>query len=720
MAPQTTPTFSWLHLTDLHCGMKNQDWLWPHVRDMVFTDLERLYDNCGSWDLVVFTGDLTQKGHKKEFDNVTRVLNELWELFEKTLNFSPRFLAVPGNHDLKRPTARECERAAVKMLLEWEKHPDIHEKIWNYSRSEYRTIITRAFKNFTAWWDNCPHKVHDTHSGIIPGDFSATLEKDGAKIGILGLNTSFLQLARGNYEGRLGLHTKQFDNACPYPDGETTQYDGPRWVQQHHACLLLTHHPPAWLNRKFRDDHLHANITAHGRFVVHLCGHQHDTVYRSWQVGGVEARRIWQGHSLFSSEPYGENHDLRRSHGYAIGRIQFSGGDQGRLLFWPRIDGNPGGQRELVAESYTIRLTDHQHTEPEAFKLIQSYTKPAETPKEIAHLPSIDNHTSDTSEGQSMLSFPLRRKIIQFLTSLSNVHDNYSQRAFIESAGLDNELVGQIKFGDPANQFFELLVPILSQYGELQDGRTALIAMLEAAKEYVGPQKKADCGVLIEEVQKVWEVPPLSNSESESVIPIIKAFQEEDKPVFVVYGDISCSYIKGIASTFQKHFRQFQNDSYILLDMKDIKQENLAKTCFVIAEKIEEQLLTTCSDSPKKPLLDRSLSLLHLMINDQTSPDEQLMKFTQFADIVFYQDMADICKDGQSIIIVFEHFEEVKDWGTYIYNLIMNRLLESGTNIKVLIFNKGIDRPRLFLGSGEEYMKTVAFYNATGRIMAKN
>jgi hypothetical protein len=53
---------SWLHLTDLHQGMTDQDWLWPTTRRALFDDLAKVHDHAGPWDLVLFTGDLTQRG----------------------------------------------------------------------------------------------------------------------------------------------------------------------------------------------------------------------------------------------------------------------------------------------------------------------------------------------------------------------------------------------------------------------------------------------------------------------------------------------------------------------------------------------------------------------------------------------------------------------------------------------------------------------------------
>jgi 3',5'-cyclic AMP phosphodiesterase CpdA len=54
----TTDSFSWLHLTDFHYGLKGQDCLWPTLRQPFLESLAALYERCGPWDAVLFTGDL--------------------------------------------------------------------------------------------------------------------------------------------------------------------------------------------------------------------------------------------------------------------------------------------------------------------------------------------------------------------------------------------------------------------------------------------------------------------------------------------------------------------------------------------------------------------------------------------------------------------------------------------------------------------------------------
>ncbi|QKQ75115.1 metallophosphoesterase [Nostoc sp. TCL240-02] len=352
-------SFSWLHLTDLHQGMREQHWLWPGVREIFFADLKRLHDKCGPWDLVLFTGDLTQLGSAQEFEKLDQLMKELWDFFDK-LGSSPKLLAVPGNHDLVRPNKKE---PAVRLLQQWLNLPDIQEEFWEDAESPYRQVVTKAFENYMIWWENQTFKPKDLKLGTLPGDFSATIEKEGAKLGIVGLNTSFLQLTGDNYEGKLALHPRQFHQAC--------NGDGSAWTKQHNACLLLTHHPPGWLNPNSQRD-LKAEITSHGRFAVHLCGHLHEAFSGEIVEGGADARRIWQGRSLFGLEYYSrENTEVQRLHGYTAGKIELSE-NKGNLIFWPREARLQGGQRSIVPD-YSLVLTDNQHTEPKEFELLQPY-----------------------------------------------------------------------------------------------------------------------------------------------------------------------------------------------------------------------------------------------------------------------------------------------------------------------------------------------------------
>ncbi len=349
--------FSWLHLTDFHQGMDEQDWLWPGVKNRFFEDLKRLHDKCGPWDLVLFTGDLTQRGRIKEFQQLDKVLAQLWKEFDN-LGSHPKLLAVPGNHDLARPDEKK-EDPSVRLLQYWDKEPNVQTELWEKAESPYRTVITEAFENYIDWLKKQPFKADSIKYGILPGDFSVTIEKDGAKLGVVGLNTCFLQLTGNDYEGKLVVHPRQFNKACGG--------DGPNWAKQHHVCLLMTHHPPAWLTSDAQQ-HLNEEIADHGRFAAHLCGHMHEAGSLYTSEAGTEAQWIWQGRSLFGLkffEKAGER--LQRSHGYTAGKIELNG-SKGALAFWPRCERLQGKQRNIVPDN-SIALTDDQHTLPRDFDL---------------------------------------------------------------------------------------------------------------------------------------------------------------------------------------------------------------------------------------------------------------------------------------------------------------------------------------------------------------
>ena len=99
------------------------------------------------------------------------------------------------------------------------------------------------------------------------------------------------------------------------------------------------------------------------------------------------------------------------------------------------------------------------------------------------------------------IPFALQKRIIEFLLTLPNLNDSSAQQAFLNSAGLDSQLQQRIRVADPPSQFFHLLVPILIQYGTLEDGRHALQAILETAKAYIGQEGRARCERLLYELQ---------------------------------------------------------------------------------------------------------------------------------------------------------------------------------------------------------------------------
>lgn len=105
--PSIKKEISFLHLSDLHVGMDSQGWLWPAFKTAFLDDLRLLYRRSGSWDVVVFSGDLAQKASLGEYERLSEILREIWSVFEE-LGFKPLLFPIPGNHDLTRPPGANC------------------------------------------------------------------------------------------------------------------------------------------------------------------------------------------------------------------------------------------------------------------------------------------------------------------------------------------------------------------------------------------------------------------------------------------------------------------------------------------------------------------------------------------------------------------------------------------------------------------------------------
>ena len=338
---------SWLHLSDLHSGMEEQECLWPNFREKFYQDLKKIHRQSGPWDIILFTGDLTQRGSGKEFYGTGQSsLNfKLEGLLKKIsdLNSSPILIAVPGNHDLVRP---DSSLAGVVALGFWHQKKRIQKLFWKDKKNEYRQTVEKAFRPYSTWvrkW----RKEHPLPSnfvfrkGSLPGDFSLSIEKNGYRLGIVGLNSAFLHLTKESPYKKLDLNLRQLHVAC--------NGDPPRWVKRHHAAFLMTHHPPHWLNPKALKNFKAEIAFSDRRFLIHFFGHMHQSRLTTLTVAGSKVQREWQGTSLFGLENFG-NSTQKRIHGYSAGRIKILNEDKRKaeIRIWPRI------LKKLVNEEWGI------------------------------------------------------------------------------------------------------------------------------------------------------------------------------------------------------------------------------------------------------------------------------------------------------------------------------------------------------------------------------
>ncbi|UVL13252.1 metallophosphoesterase [Pseudomonas atacamensis] len=350
---------SWLHLSDLHAGMDGQPRLWPSLKHSLFADLKNLHRTNGPWDFVVFSGDLTQKGSKEDYRNLSEVLKELWAIFQD-LGFNPSLFCVPGNHDLVRPPKYQPEA----MVLEewWEKTGDFHSNFWK-AESPFLKSTNNNFDNYTNWISTLPSLGINnigTTTGIIAGDCAGTVTIDNIKIGVIGLNSAWLQLSNNKYIEKLHIDTNQ---ALALTDNDLQS-----WCERNDFNLLVTHHPLDWLH-KVSQKLFHEHINPDGRFTCHLFGHMHEPNHKTVSIGGGAAKREIQAASLFGLEHI-QSEGIQRIHGYSLNRISVDAGTA-TLSFWPRKDRLIAGGRRVVGadpffefDEITTTLTSSNSSSP--------------------------------------------------------------------------------------------------------------------------------------------------------------------------------------------------------------------------------------------------------------------------------------------------------------------------------------------------------------------
>ena len=337
--------FNWLQITDLHCGIDADAWLWPNVSECFFEDLAKIHDRCGPWDAILFSGDLVQSGLSEEFKRLNDILDRICRRLS-SLGSEPVLATVPENHDLVRP---KPDNPALQEMAGWTETP-VPDAFWRSRRNKFRRLVQTAFRYYTSWQTEHPfRKPIEVRAGALPGDFAGTIVKDDAKIGILGLNTAFFQLQGGDYEGKLLLSPHQMLAAC----GDTFT----DWLDGHEIAFLMTHHPPSWLGPTSRQA-LREEIAPPGRFVSHLCGHLHESYQESLAIGSGQPFRLCQGASLFGLEKFGSPQKLIRRHGYTAGRVELQPG-QGTSRLWPRrAEKHQGGYQHFVNDPSVTLLDD--------------------------------------------------------------------------------------------------------------------------------------------------------------------------------------------------------------------------------------------------------------------------------------------------------------------------------------------------------------------------
>lgn len=329
-------TFRFLLVSDLHAGAgHDQKWLWKSWEDNFFDDLQNACSKWGEIDVVLFTGDMVFSGKSGEFSETDEIIDRLLSNIERWTGKRPVLLAVPGNHDLSRPTG-------LGVLKDWHSAETIRQEFWSQRNSASRTVVKKAFANYAAWWKERSARLSSSKykNGILPGDFSFRYTKNNHTVGIVGLNSAFLQLDGSDCKGKLSIDVKQFHQACGG--------DAAKWLKTCSTSLLLTHHPSEWLCDKgaFLD-----TIFRPEWFAAHLYGHMHTPDMDYHSTAGTMSRCNMQIPSLFGTSDKSE-----RIHGYVVCELQI--GTEQIVRFWPRVASNPPARRLVPAHHHMVLNED--------------------------------------------------------------------------------------------------------------------------------------------------------------------------------------------------------------------------------------------------------------------------------------------------------------------------------------------------------------------------
>ena len=214
------------------------------------------------------------------------------------------------------------------LMKNWWNQDDIQKAFWENNPCDYRNLIINSYTNYLNWLkglENGSIPLIQLSHGILPGDVAADLQIGDQSLGVVGLNSAWLQLDDRDYKGKLAVHPRQLM--------ELTNNDPDGWCAKHDFNLLVTHHPQDWLHSDIFEI-WRSEVHTPSRFDAHLFGHVHKTSTVSTSEGGTNSRRYFQGESLFGLEKCLGS--FERNHGYSILQLHKLDNGQHQISQWPR------------------------------------------------------------------------------------------------------------------------------------------------------------------------------------------------------------------------------------------------------------------------------------------------------------------------------------------------------------------------------------------------
>lgn len=203
-----------LHFSDLHL-VKDE----PSMKTLLMHFIQSMDEiqKDGNIDLVVFTGDLVDKGGCS-FGNIDAAFKEfekvvITPIIEKLKLPKERFVFIPGNHDTENDAKKNIEKTGIIKTY------SLNEKqqIIDLKNSTDKSIIemlcsrTNVFKEFEKTYYS-----ENLNGGYQYGDFESNFKFDinGCKVGVTSLNAIWLCGLGDDKELFLGID--QITNSQPF------------------------------------------------------------------------------------------------------------------------------------------------------------------------------------------------------------------------------------------------------------------------------------------------------------------------------------------------------------------------------------------------------------------------------------------------------------------------------------------------------------------------
>ncbi len=246
---------SFLHLSDRHFGGgPTRELHWPQVKKEFFDDLDRMAKAHGGYPkFVVFSGDLAFRGAVAEYASAKEFFKELTRRCGVPADQHLPIFAVPGNHDLERPTkdlsayaalrSNDADMAQLRRDMLEGKDSELRKRVdtlfANYSRFAEEFLHPTLRQPFEAAAPEHWEPKFDT--GLLPGDLRAKLVIDGFHIGLLGFNSAWRQYTGDRpFEGHVSVEVAQANRLDPDRS----------FRSNNHVTFLVQHHPPHWLGNQ--------------------------------------------------------------------------------------------------------------------------------------------------------------------------------------------------------------------------------------------------------------------------------------------------------------------------------------------------------------------------------------------------------------------------------------------------------------------------------------